>query len=166
MLDAGALMQVATRPGFESLKYADWPAQWPCELPAEGELWPVLQEQDVLLFHPYESFDPVVQLLCSRRPTIPTCWRSSRPSIAPAATARLVKALSRAAEAGKQVTVLVELKARFDEAKNVQWARQLEDAGCYVIYGIAGYKTHAKALLIVRRGGPPGAPLPDTPFDG
>lgn len=150
MLDAGALMQVANRPGFESLKYEDWPALWPHDLPAGGELWPVLQEQDVLLFHPYESFEPVVRLLqqAADDPNVlsikQTLYRTSGDS-------PIVRALIRAAEAGKQVTVLVELKARFDEAKNVQWARQLEDAGCYVIYGIAGYKTHAKILLIVRR---------------
>ena len=82
----------------------------------------------MLLFHPYESFDPVVQLV-SRPPTIPTCWRSSKRSTAPAAIRRSCAALVRAAENGKQVTVLVELKARFDEARNVDWARQLEDAG-------------------------------------
>jgi polyphosphate kinase len=150
MLDAGALMQVANRPGFESLKYADWPPQRPRDLPPGGELWPVLQEQDVLLFHPYEAFDPVVQLVqqAAEDPGVlaikQTLYRTSGDS-------PIVRALVRAAEAGKQVTVLVELKARFDEAKNVEWARQLEDAGCYVIYGIAGYKTHAKVLLIVRR---------------
>ena len=65
----------------------------------------------------------------------------------------IVRALGRAAQSGKEVTVLVELRARFDEARNIQWARRLEDLGAHVIYGIAGYKTHAKALLIVRRQG-------------
>jgi polyphosphate kinase len=150
MLDASVLMQLAGRPGFENLKYADWPPQRPRGLIGQEDLWGSLQEQDLLLFHPYEAFDPVIQLvsLAADDPSVlaikQTLYRTSGDS-------PIVAALARAAENGKQVTVLVELKARFDEAKNVQWARKLEDAGCYVIYGIAGYKTHAKALLIVRR---------------
>jgi polyphosphate kinase len=149
-LDPSSLMQVALRPGFEALKYPDWPPQKARDLPADADLWSVLQERDVLLFHPYESFDPVVQLvsLAADDPNVlaikQTLYRTSGDS-------PIVRALIRAAENGKQVTVLVELKARFDEARNVTWAKQLEDAGCYVIYGIVGYKTHAKALLIVRR---------------
>jgi len=150
LLDAAALMQVAMRPGFDELKYPDWPAQRVRALAGEDDLWSVLQERDVLISLPYESFEPVVHLLqlAADDPDVlaikQTLYRTSGDS-------PVVRALARAAENGKQVTVLVELKARFDEARNVQWARQLEDAGCYVIYGIAGYKTHAKALLVVRR---------------
>jgi len=150
MLDAKALMEVATRPGFEELKIADWPPLPPADLTDEEDLWQVLRSRDVMLFHPYESFDPVVKLLdlAADDPNVlavkQTLYRTSGDS-------PVIAALERAAANGKQVTVLVELKARFDEQRNVNWARRLEDAGAYVIYGIAGYKTHAKALLIVRR---------------
>lgn len=150
MLDPTSLMQVGSRPGFDHLKYPDWPAQPARDLLGSENLWEVLQERDVLLSHPYEAFDPVIQLvkIAAEDPNVlaikQTLYRTSGQS-------EIVGALARAADNGKQVTVLVELKARFDEAKNVQWAKRLEDAGCFVIYGIAGFKTHAKALLIVRR---------------
>lgn len=150
MLDAKGLWQLVGLPEFESLTDADWPPQPPRDLSGSENIWQTVQERDVMLFHPYESFDPVVKLVeeAAADPDVlaikQTLYRTSGNS-------PIVKALSRASAAGKQVTVLVELKARFDEAANVVWARQLEDAGCHVIYGIAGLKTHAKALLIVRR---------------
>ena len=85
-----------------------------------------------------------------RRPTTPTCSRSSRRSIAPASGSPIIAALQRAAERNKQVTVLVELTARFDEERNIQWARALEQAGAHVIYGVRRYKTHAKICLVVQ----------------
>jgi len=150
MLDPTALWEIVGREGFDELKDADWPPQQPRDLIGAEDLWSAVQDHDVLLFHPYESFDSVVQLVeeASRDANVlaikQTLYRTSGDS-------PIIRCLERAAENGKEVTVLVELKARFDEAQNVQWARRLEDSGCHVIYGIAGLKTHAKALLIVRR---------------
>ena len=152
-LDTAALMELVSRPGYDDLRTPDWPAQSPRDLVGADDLRAALEDRDVLLFHPYESFSPVVDLVdqAADDPQVlaikMTLYRTSGDS-------PIVKALERAAGNGVQVTVLVELKARFDEARNVGWARRLEDAGCHVIYGIAGYKTHAKALLIVRRDPP------------
>ena len=150
MIDRTSLMQMAMIRGFEKHKIPDWPAQMPKDLLDGEDVFQTLQQKDVLLFHPYESFDPVVEILKSAAadPDVlaikQTLYRTSSDS-------PIINALQTAADNGKEVTVLVELKARFDEARNVNWAKQLEDAGCHVIYGVAGLKTHAKAMLIVRR---------------
>ena len=150
--DAALLMELANWPGFDHLRGDDWPPQTPRDLLGADDLWSAIKDRDILLFHPYESFDPVVKLLenAAEDPHVlaikQTLYRTSGNS-------PIVRALQRAGENGKEVTVLVELRARFDEARNVAWARRLEDAGCHVIYGVAGLKTHAKALLIVRREG-------------
>jgi polyphosphate kinase len=150
MLDLRDLMPLAGRPGLELLRYDDWPPQPARDLYNSEDIFASLRDHDVLLFHPYESFDPVVELAraAADDPGVlaikQTLYRTTGDS-------PIVAALLQAARNGKQVTVLVELKARFDEARNISWARALEDAGCDVIYGIAGLKTHAKMLLVIRR---------------
>lgn len=135
--------------GFNDLKFKKVNPH-PVEELSCNDLFQAISKKDIFLHHPYESFSSVVKLVeaAAEDPKVlaikQTLYRVSGNS-------PIINALTKAAENGKQVTVLVELKARFDEENNIQWARALEKAGCHVIYGVIGLKTHSKVLLIVRK---------------
>ncbi|MGA2142736.1 MAG: polyphosphate kinase 1, partial [Brevinematales bacterium] len=133
----------------ESLKFKPVTPVYPRDFKGK-KIFRAAGEHDILLFHPYHSYDPVVELISAAAddPDViaikQTLYRTSSES-------EIIKALIRAAENGKYVTVIDELKARFDEKRNIEWARKLEDAGAHVTYGVSGLKTHAKAMLIIRK---------------
>jgi polyphosphate kinase len=144
------LLPLTGNEGFAKLKDRPFTPAYDPDLPPHGDVWQLLRREDVLLHHPYESFDSVVDLIESAA-TDPQVLAIKMTLYRTSGDSAIVKALINAALNGKQVVALVELKARFDEANNIHWARALEEAGAHVVYGLVGLKTHCKALLIVRR---------------
>ncbi len=149
-LDLTFLMKLYGIEGKDELRYASYkPQRVPQIVPGE-DIFEAIRKGDILLHHPYQTFDPVVDFIrqASADPDVlaikQTLYRVSGNS-------PIIASLAQAAENGKQVSVLVELKARFDEENNIVWAKKLEKAGCHVIYGLVGLKTHSKIALVVRR---------------
>ena len=150
LLDVTVFDSLPAGERLQKERYEDWPPVDSEDLIGVEDFYERIAQEDVFLFLPYEKFTPVTTLMeqAARDPDVlaikQTLYRTSGDS-------PIVKALVKAAENGKEVTVLVELRARFDESRNLLWTNKLEDAGCHVIYGISGLKTHSKALLIIRR---------------
>ena len=134
----------------EHLVYETFIPQVPEDLMGKNDIFEAALSEDLLFHHPYESFEPIVDFI-SQAADDPDVMAIKQTLYRVSGNSPIIKSLERAAENGKQVTVLVELKARFDEKNNVQWAKELEKAGCHVIYGMTYLKTHSKITLVVRR---------------
>jgi polyphosphate kinase len=145
-----SFMELSFLPDFDHLRVADWPGQNSPAIAPGASMFETIASGDLLLFHPYESFEPVLRLIeeASVDPDVvaikQVLYRTAKKS-------RIIDALIKAAENGKHVTALVELKARFDEARNLDRADELQRAGAQIVYGVKGLKTHAKICMIVRR---------------
>ncbi|GAA0959171.1 RNA degradosome polyphosphate kinase [Actinocorallia libanotica] len=148
-LDLGGLHQIADLDRSE-LKYPPFvPSK--AALPTEGGVFAALRERDIVVQHPYDSFATSVQRMVEEAAADPRVLAIKQTLYRTSGDSPIVDALIDAADAGKQVVVIVEIKARFDESANIEWARKLEQAGCHVVYGFVGLKTHCKLLLVVRQ---------------
>jgi len=149
-LNLSVFMRLSGLAGFDHLRYEPWPPQPSPQVDPQVSIFDTIADHDVVLLQPYESYEPVVRLVeeAADDPQVlaikQILYRTSRNS-------PIVAALKRAAEKGKHVTAIVELKARFDEARNIDWARRLEAANVHVLYGVKGLKTHAKICIVLRR---------------
>ncbi len=143
------LMQLYEQVDRPDLKFPKWSPLTPSRGRSKT-IFEWLRQKPRLLYHPYHSFDPVADLVAEAADD-PDVLAIKQTFYRTSGNSPIVKALTRSAENGKQVTVVIELRARFDEERNLEWAHRLEKAGAHVVYGLVGYKTHCKALLIVRR---------------